>query len=206
MIMTVVETRHNQLTMQYKPRKSNGQFRSKKNSERLFNFHVALVVVYITSPFALGLAFREDTFTIEAPHVQTVQADEQLEIIEILPAETERALSDIPHTSSTTDEVIKYIYREAEGAGIDGDAIAHTIYCESMFYNIQSGIVNNGVREPSYGLAQIHLPSHPNITAEQALNPYFAVDYLIKNWNTEKWYGYDRATDSCTNSINEYWN
>jgi len=84
--------------------------------------------------------------------------------------------------------------------------VAHTIYCESMFYNIQSGIVHEGVREPSYGLAQIHLPSHPKVSVEQALDPYFAVDWMMEHWHTVKWYGYDRTTDSCTNDIAEYWN
>ena len=197
--------------MQYKKRKSNGQFRSKKNSERLFTFHVSLVVVYLIAPFALGLAFREDTFTLERPHVQTVEASttpEVLEIIEILPTKVEQALSDIPHESSTTDDVIRYLYKRADEAGLDGDAIAHTIYCESMYYNTQSSIVRNGVREPSYGIAQIHLPSHTDVTVEEAMNPYFAVDFIINHWNaTEKgiWHGYDRASDSCTNTINEYW-
>lgn len=38
-----------------------------------------------------------------------------------------------------------------------------------------------GDREQSYGLAQIHLPAHPHITKEQAIDPEFAVEFLAKN-------------------------
>lgn len=38
-----------------------------------------------------------------------------------------------------------------------------------------------GDREQSFGLVQIHLPAHPNISREQAINPEFAVDFLAKS-------------------------
>lgn len=38
----------------------------------------------------------------------------------------------------------------------------------------------------SYGLVQIHLPSHPTITKEQALDPYFAIDFLVLNLSKGK--------------------
>ena len=38
----------------------------------------------------------------------------------------------------------------------------------------------------SYGLVQIHLPSHPSITKEQALDPYFAIDFLVLNLSKGK--------------------
>lgn len=38
-----------------------------------------------------------------------------------------------------------------------------------------------GDREQSFGLVQIHLPAHPNITKEQAINPEFAIEFLAKN-------------------------
>lgn len=36
-------------------------------------------------------------------------------------------------------------------------------------------------REDSWGLAQIHLPSHPNITRAQATDPDFALDFLASH-------------------------
>jgi len=41
--------------------------------------------------------------------------------------------------------------------------------------------VKKGQREQSFGLVQIHLPAHPNITKQQALDPEFALDFLAKN-------------------------
>ena len=198
--------------MQYKKRKTNGQFRSKRNSERLFTFHISLVVLLLTSPFAVGFAVKEDVIEWSRPHVQKAEASttpEVLEIIEIVPTPVEKAIKEIPHESKITTDVIAYLYKRADEAGLDGDKIAHTIYCESMFYSIQSGIVKNGVQEPSYGIAQIHIPSHPDVTVEEAMNPYFAVDFIINHWADDAgqgiWHGYNRTNDECTNTIVEYW-
>lgn len=40
--------------------------------------------------------------------------------------------------------------------------------------------VKTGEREKSYGLAQIHLPSHPTITYEQATNGDFSIRFIAK--------------------------
>ena len=185
--------------MQYKKRKLNGQFRSQKNSDRLLAFHTSIVLFILCIPLSVAINIPQSVTTYEAPHIEVRHVDAQE------PSKVEKALRDIPHTSSTTDKVIRYLYEQADKHGIDGDQMAHTIYCESMFYSIQSGVVRNGVREPSYGLAQIHLPSHKNITKAQAMDPYFAVDFMVKTWDTTKWYGYDREKDQCNNTIKEYW-
>jgi len=72
-----------------------------------------------------------------------------------------------------------------------------TIYCESGYQNIQSNVVKNGVREDSWGIAQINLYYHPQVTKEQAMNEEFAVKWMSDNWGKVKWYGYIRATDGC---------
>jgi hypothetical protein len=69
--------------------------------------------------------------------------------------------------------------------------MSRTIFCESHNYNIKSNLA-----EESYGLVQIHLPSHPTITKEQALDPLFSIKWMSDNWST-KWYGYNRLTDKC---------
>lgn len=38
-----------------------------------------------------------------------------------------------------------------------------------------------GDREQSFGLVQIHLPAHPDISKKQAVNPQFAIQFLAKN-------------------------
>lgn len=37
-----------------------------------------------------------------------------------------------------------------------------------------------GEREKSYGLVQIHLPSNPHVTYEQAIDPDFAIEFLAQ--------------------------
>ena len=66
------------------------------------------------------------------------------------------------------------------------------IDCESNWdYTVQSSHTYNtsnvpkgysvGDREESYGLAQIHLPAHPNVSLSEATNPEFAIEFLAKN-------------------------
>ena len=168
-----------------------------------------MINVAIFMPLGVSLVELYDnktyTHTVE---VREAQAYEDVTVEDTVPAvneKVERAIADIPHTQPQTETIIRYIYDEAPKYGIDPDEVAHTIYCESKFYNVQSAVVKNGVQEPSWGLAQIHIPSHPNVTVEQALTPTFAVDWMLTNWNTVAWYGHNRFTDECTNGITEYW-
>lgn len=59
-----------------------------------------------------------------------------------------------------------------------------TIKCESQYRNVQSNIIYEGEREDSWGIVQIHLPSHKDITKEQTLDPYFAVRYMASEFST----------------------
>jgi hypothetical protein len=43
-----------------------------------------------------------------------------------------------------------------------------------------------GDREQSFGLVQIHLPAHPSISKEQATDPEFAAEFLVKNLSQGK--------------------
>lgn len=65
----------------------------------------------------------------------------------------------------------------------------NTIKCESQYSNVQSRIVYKGVREDSWGLVQIHLPSHPMVTKQQALDPEFAVNFMAEKFSNgwTKW-------------------
>lgn len=93
-------------------------------------------------------------------------------------------------------EVIDSIISEY-ATGTKAYRMKKTIYCESFYNNVQSYIVSNGVREPSYGLSQIHLPSHPSVTKEQALDVRFAIWWMSENWENTKWFGYNRTLDKC---------
>lgn len=74
-----------------------------------------------------------------------------------------------------------------------------TIECESFgFQNIQSKIITKkGVKEDSWGIAQINLYWNPQVSKEQALDPQFAVKFMSDNWRKTKWYAYLPETDSC---------
>lgn len=81
---------------------------------------------------------------------------------------------------------------KAEEYGVSAYAMSAIINCESQgSTTVQSNhryTVRNvpkgyqvGDREQSFGLVQIHLPAHPHITREQAVNPEFAIEFLAKN-------------------------
>lgn len=46
--------------------------------------------------------------------------------------------------------------------------------------------IYEGEREMSYGLSQIHLPSHPNVTIEQATDTEFSVEFMAKAFSKGK--------------------
>ena len=100
-----------------------------------------------------------------------------------------------PRSPEMTPETIKQlIYDKGYEAGLSeakiGQIVA-TIECESQFQNVQSNCrYKTGEREESYGVSQIHLKAHPNITKEQALDIEFAVDFIVsefKKGNERKW-------------------
>ena len=87
-------------------------------------------------------------------------------------------------TSSTT--IVAYIKKEALKRNIEPEPIIETIKCESNFIpDVQSRHrYADGTREQSFGLVQIHLPSHPYVTKEQANDPEFAIDFILDAWQS----------------------
>lgn len=78
------------------------------------------------------------------------------------------------------DKITKY------GGGNRIAFLEAIIRCEGGNLNpdIQSGIRDSsGQLEDSWGIVQIHLPSHPTITKEQATNPDFAIAFLVEQVN-----------------------
>lgn len=72
--------------------------------------------------------------------------------------------------------------------GVNERILRATLACESenLTYNGQSKIKDpsgpNG-REDSWGYAQIHLPSHPYVSREEALDPVFAIDFAAREFS-----------------------
>ena len=77
----------------------------------------------------------------------------------------------------------KEIQEKAEHYNVSASEMNRVIQCESTgSTTIQSWQIQPYGRELSFGLVQIHLPAHPNITKEQAIDPTFAIDFLAKNF------------------------
>lgn len=76
----------------------------------------------------------------------------------------------------TKEEVIELIKKEAAEHNVSADTMVKVIACESSF--VKRAIGDSG---KSHGLAQIHSPSHPTITLEQAEDPEFAVNFMAEN-------------------------
>ena len=97
------------------------------------------------------------------------------------------------------EHLINRVYEVAKEYKVSGYQMERTIECESRFNNIQSTAYQNGVREDSWGLAQIHLPSHPSVSREQAMDEEFAIEWMAKNFNNPyvTWYAYSRKYDRC---------
>jgi hypothetical protein len=72
-----------------------------------------------------------------------------------------------------------------------------TLYCESGYKNVQSNVIKKGEREISYGIAQIHLGFHPQVSLEQALDPDYSIHFMADNLGKVKWYGYLIKEDRC---------
>ena len=192
---------------------SKSEYMRRKEAQQMRRFKVFCAAVIFA--FAFGfLSLSQNVQTPAAP--ETARAEEKIPdwdpctlkdvvcegekdaiIQKAVQAVSEALGRDI---TDETRKRITYLYERATEHSVPFYDAVKTVYSESMWFNTQSGVVKGGVREPSYGLAQIHLPSH-RLTKEKALDPYFAMDFLAENWNTTRWYGYDRATKSCTNGL-----
>ena len=96
-------------------------------------------------------------------------------------------------TSTTTIEA--FVHEKATESHLQG--LYETLKYESQGWkNQQSTIPHaggpNGL-EDSWGVCQIHLPDHPDITKEEALDPVFCVNWTIeqfKKGHADWWTGY----------------
>lgn len=69
--------------------------------------------------------------------------------------------------------------------GVNENHLLGTLMCESGLRSIQSRIPSNigpNGQEDSWGVAQIYLPAHPEITKEQALDADFAIRWAAKEF------------------------
>lgn len=78
------------------------------------------------------------------------------------------------------------IQHYAEMYQVSYNELYRTIGCETAHTfdpTIQSKHFNSeGIQEKSFGLAQIHLPDHPNITLKQATDPDFSLNFMASEF------------------------
>jgi hypothetical protein len=197
----------------------NGRYKSKRDYEiecKTRNYTIMITFLIVT---AFSIAFHPWTGTYHNIHIDTKTANAQ-EIVqeEIEPASTEpvtpvysdkvqRAIDAISNAQGkeVTDETKKrgqYLYDKSVENNVPFFDAVKTIHCESGWIAQKSHLP-----EDSFGLCQIHLPSHKNISQEQAMDAYFSIDFLIDNWYTEQsvkgstWYGYSRSSGKCRNGV-----
>jgi len=95
---------------------------------------------------------------------------------------------DIPPLCNIGRECLEdMVDRYAEMYNVSADQMKAVITCESNWNpTIQSLHTNSGGREQSFGLAQIHAPSHPDVTYEQATDPEFAINFMADAFSKGK--------------------
>ncbi len=71
-------------------------------------------------------------------------------------------------------EIFNFIVEKAIEHEVDISVAINVVECESGFDETQIG--DNG---QSFGIWQIYLPSHPNVTKTQAQDPYWATEWSM---------------------------
>ncbi len=94
-----------------------------------------------------------------------------------------------------------YAVAMAEKYGIDEEQFVGTLQCESNWQpQKQSDFYKNGKREESYGIAQINLPAHLDVTYDEATDGTWSIEWAAQKFQAgnKKWwtcwrnkYGYD---------------
>lgn len=78
-----------------------------------------------------------------------------------------------------------YAWNEAVKHGVDPVVFTQTLQCESGFN--PDAVGDHGT---SFGVAQIHLPAHPEVSRENALDPIWSIDFAVlafKNGHANWW-------------------
>lgn len=112
-------------------------------------------------------------------------------------------VEEIAPKADSKEEIVTKIHLYADKYNVSFDKMYQIIDCETAHTfdaNIQSHVVYafssskrgivKGEREQSYGLAQIHLPDHPQVTIEQAKDVDFALNFMALSLSKGKhiWY------------------
>lgn len=113
---------------------------------------------------SLILAFIGTSTPVEIPQI----------VVPIIMQEVKA--TEIPVIATSTMTIAGKISYYSEMYKVSSSTIYNTIKCESGFN--PKAIGDHGT---SFGLSQIHLPAHTEITKEQAFNEDFAIDFMASS-------------------------
>lgn len=194
-------------------RHTNGRYKSKRDYEieiKTRNYTLMITFIIVT---AFSIAFHPWTGTYQSINIETKTANAQ-EVEEPASTEPVEPSSEVTQAiealnnaigREVTDETkkrVQYLYDRSVEKEVPFFDAVKTIYCESGWIAQKSHLP-----EESYGIAQIHVPSHKGVTIEQAIDAYFSIDFMVNHWHTPQavkgsmWYAYSRTTGKCTNGV-----
>lgn len=93
-------------------------------------------------------------------------------------------------------EIIAFILKTARQYGVDEKKFLDVAICESGLIPQQSKIIHNGRRENSWGIFQINLTAHPEVTKEQAMDIEWSTLWAAQQWvagHADWWTCYDKS-------------
>lgn len=101
-------------------------------------------------------------------------------------------------TPPTKSELIQKVYQYADDYNVNPKRMVSIINCENKQWipDLQSGLKYKkgnrwkqpaGSQEKSYGLAQIHLPDHPDVSIQEAKDADYSIEFMAKNLDKVKW-------------------
>lgn len=102
------------------------------------------------------------------------------------------AIETLHKSEYTKEDIINLIGLYAEKYQVDEFVLRQVIWHESNYELNAKGDFYDG-QWNSFGLSQIHLPDHPNVSKEQATDPHFAIEFMaknLKNGRGKMWTGY----------------
>ena len=89
------------------------------------------------------------------------------------------------HQTLTVDELKQFAHTTAINNQIDPTLFLGIAECESHWQpTVQSKFYYKGYRERSFGIFQIHLTAHHDVSYEQAIDPYFNIQWAAAHFQT----------------------
>lgn len=104
------------------------------------------------------LLLATSTLPVNTPYVQMM---------------SDQAVQDLPVASSSINALIDFY---AQYYAVSSSTMRTIVKNESGYD--QYAIGDHGT---SYGLVQVHLPAHPDVSVAQAYSPYYALNFLAEN-------------------------